>query len=230
MNFPMDSDFLTRPFPAGRLAANPGNMLGSSDDRTSAVYRRRMSVSTPHQPLRVPKTVALVGLMGAGKTAVGRRLAQRLGVEFADADAEIERAANATIAEIFAEQGEPFFRAREREVIKRLLANPVHVLATGGGAFMDPATRALLRERAITIWLRAGLDVMLARVMRRNNRPLLNVGEPREVLERLMAERYPVYAEADITVDSVDGPAEVTLERVMMALAPYLGIPAGVTP
>lgn len=230
MNFPMDPDFLTRLFPAGRLAANPGNMLGSGDDRTSSVYRRHMSVSTPHRPLRAPKTIALVGLMGAGKTAVGRRLAQRLGVEFADADAEIEKAANATIAEIFAEQGEPFFRTREREVIKRLLANPVHVLATGGGAFMDPATRALLRERAITIWLRASLDVMLARVMRRSNRPLLKAGDPRTVLERLMAERYPVYAEADITVDSIDGPAELTLERLMAALAPYLGVPAGAAP
>ena len=178
----------------------------------------------------MPKTIAFVGLMGAGKTAVGRRLAQRLGVEFADADAEIEKAADATIAEIFADQGEPFFRAREREVIKRLLANPVHVLATGGGAFMDPATRALLRERAITVWLRASLDVMLARVMRRNHRPLLKVGEPREVLERLIGERYPIYAEADITVDSLDGPPDATLERVMAALAPYLDVPAGAAP
>lgn len=186
-----------------------------------------MSVSTPHGSFRAPKTIALVGLMGAGKTAVGRRLAQRLGLDFADADAEIEKAADATIAEIFAGDGEPFFRAREREVIKRLLGNPVHVLATGGGAFMDPATRALLRERAITIWLRAGLDLMLARVMRRNNRPLLQNDDPRAVLERLMAERYPVYVEADITVDSVDGPAEATLERVMTALASYLGVPAG---
>jgi shikimate kinase len=189
-----------------------------------------MSVSTPHRLFRVPKTIALVGLMGAGKTAVGRRLATRLGLDFADADAEIEKAANATIGEIFAEQGEPFFRDREREVIKRLLANPVHVLATGGGAFMDPVTRALLRQHAITVWLRAEIDLMLARVMRRNNRPLLKNGDPRAVLERLMAERYPVYAEADITVDSADGPADVTLERVMAALAPYLGMPAGVTP
>ena len=188
-----------------------------------------MSVSTPHREPHVPKTIALVGLMGAGKTAVGRRLAQRLGIEFADADAEIEKAANATIAEIFAESGEPFFRDREREVIKRLLANPVHVLATGGGAFMDPSTRALLRERAITVWLRADLDLMLARVMRRNNRPLLEDADPRAVLERLMKERYPVYAEADVVVDSVDGPAETTLERVVAALTSYLGAPAGAT-
>ena len=189
-----------------------------------------MSVSTPHRDLRVTKTIALVGLMGAGKTAVGRRLAQRLGVEFADADAEIEKAANATIAEIFAESGEAFFRDREREVITRLLTNPPHVLATGGGAFMDPSTRALLRERAVTVWLRADLDLMLARVMRRNNRPLLNDGDPRVILERLMAQRYPVYGEADIAVDSIDGPAEVTLERVWAALAPHLGVHAGVAP
>ncbi|MBU6507109.1 MAG: shikimate kinase [Alphaproteobacteria bacterium] len=189
-----------------------------------------MSVSTPHRDLCVPKTVALVGLMGAGKTAVGRRLAQRLDIEFADADAEIEKAANATIAEIFAANGESFFRDREREVIKRLLADPVHVLATGGGAFMDPSTRVLLRERAITVWLRADLDLMLARVMRRNNRPLLKDGDPRAVLERLMVERYPVYAEADIAVDSVDGPAEVTLERVLAALVSHLGVSAGAAP
>ncbi|MDE2230064.1 MAG: shikimate kinase [Alphaproteobacteria bacterium] len=186
-----------------------------------------MSVSTSHPELRVPKTVALVGLMGAGKTAVGRRLAQRLGIAFYDADAEIEKAADATIAEIFVQNGEPFFRDREREVIKRLLANPVHVLATGGGAVMDASTRALLRERAITVWLRADLDLMLARVARRNTRPLLKDGDPRAVFERLMAERYPVYAEADITVDSVDGPAEMTLDRVLAALAVYLGVPAG---
>jgi len=188
-----------------------------------------MSVSTPHRDLRLTKTIAFVGLMGAGKTAVGRRLAQRLGVEFADADAEIEKAANATIAEIFAESGEAFFRDREREVIKRLLANPPHVLATGGGAFMDPSTRALLRERAVTVWLRADLDLMLARVMRRNHRPLLNDGDPRVILERLTAQRYPVYAKADVVVDSIDGPAEVTLERVWTALAPHLGVNAGAT-
>jgi shikimate kinase len=223
----MNPEFLEGTAPGSRLAAAPGDMVRSADDRTASVYRRRMSVSTSHGPFTVPKTIALVGLMGAGKTAVGRRLAQRLGVDFADADAEIEKAADATIAEIFAQHGEPFFRAREREVVKRLLANPVHVLATGGGAFMDPATRALLRERAITVWLRAGLDLMLARVMRRNHRPLLQNADPRAVLERLIAERYPVYAEADIAVDSVDGPADATLERVMAALTSYLNVPTG---
>jgi shikimate kinase len=173
---------------------------------------------------RPAKTVALVGLMGAGKTSIGRRLAQRLGLPFVDADAEIEAAAGTSIEEIFLRHGEAAFRDGERRVIARLLDGPPHVLATGGGAIMDPSTRALLRARAITVWLRADLDLMLARVARRNNRPLLKGGDPRAVLEALIAERYPVYAEADITVDSVDGPPEATLERVLAALAGALPV------
>jgi shikimate kinase len=188
-----------------------------------------MSVSTTHPLLPVTKTVALVGLMGAGKTSVGRRLAQKLGLPFVDADAEIEAAAGSTIEEIFERHGEVAFRDGERRVIARLLENPPQILATGGGAFMDPQTRQLLRERAITLWLRADLELLLQRVARRNNRPLLKVGEPRAVLERLMAERYPVYAEADIIVDCIDGPPETTLDCTIAALARFLGIaePAG---
>ncbi|HUZ74981.1 MAG TPA: shikimate kinase [Stellaceae bacterium] len=174
----------------------------------------------------VPRTVALVGLMGAGKSSIGRRLAQRLKLPFTDADAEIEAAAGATIEEIFERHGEAVFREGERRVIARLLEGPVQVLATGGGAFMDPTTRALLRERAISIWLRAELELLLPRLTRRNNRPLLKAGEPRAVLERLIAERYPVYGEADIIVDALDGPPEVTLERVIGALADRLGVAA----
>lgn len=174
----------------------------------------------------LPRTVALVGLMGAGKSSIGRRLAQRLKVPFVDADCEIEAAAGATVEEIFERHGEAAFRDGERRVIARLLEGPVHVLATGGGAFMDPATRALLRERAISIWLRAELALLLPRVTRRNNRPLLKAGEPRAVLEQLMAERYPVYAEADLTVDTLDGPPETTLERVICVLAAHLGATA----
>jgi shikimate kinase len=177
---------------------------------------------TVSPPLRVTRTVALVGLMGAGKSSIGRRLAQRLGLPFIDADSEIEAAAGATIEDIFQRHGEAAFRDGERRVIARLLESPPHVLATGGGAFMDPATRALLRARTISIWLRADIELMLARVGRRGNRPLLKRGEPRAVLEQLMAQRYPVYAEADLTVDSIDGPPEATLERVLAALATHL--------
>ena len=178
---------------------------------------------TSSRPLRVPKTVALVGMMGTGKTSIGRRLAQRLGLPFVDADAEIEAAAGTTIESIFERHGEAAFRDGERRVMARLLENPVHVLATGGGAYMDPATRALIRERAISIWLRADIEMMLARVARRGNRPLLKNRDPRGVLEALIAERYPTYAEADVIVDSVDGPPEATLDRVVTALANYLG-------
>jgi shikimate kinase len=174
------------------------------------------------QPLRSPKTVVFVGLMGVGKTCIGKRLAQRLELPFIDADKEIEEAARCTIPEFFERYGEQQFREGERRVILRLLDNPVHVLSTGGGAFMDPQTRAAIRERAISIWLRADLDLMLRRVSRRNDRPLLQVSDPRAKLQELIDERYPVYAEADITVDSMDGPPDATLERVMSALAAHL--------
>jgi shikimate kinase len=174
------------------------------------------------QPLRSPKTVVFVGLMGVGKTCIGKRLAQRLELPFIDADKEIEEAARCTIPEFFERYGEQQFREGERRVILRLLDNPVHVLSTGGGAFMDPQTRASIRERAISIWLRADLDLMLRRVSRRNDRPLLQVADPRAKLQELIDQRYPVYAEADITVDSMDGPPDATLERVMGALAAHI--------
>ena len=164
----------------------------------------------------------MVGLMGAGKSAIGRRLAQRLGLPFIDADAEIERAAGETIEEIFAAHGEAYFRDGERRVIARLLGDPVHVLSTGGGAFMDPETRQLIADRGISIWLRAELDVLLKRTARRGNRPLLKNKDPAEVLSGLMAQRYPVYAGADITVDSTDGPPEATVQRAIDALAGFL--------
>jgi shikimate kinase len=175
-----------------------------------------------------PKTIALVGLMGAGKSSIGRRLAQALGLPFVDADSEIESAAGASIEEIFARDGEAVFRNGERRVIARLLEGPAQVLATGGGAFMDPVTRGLIRERAISIWLRADLETLLVRVGRRNNRPLLKIGDPRIVLTRLIDERHPVYAEADITVDTVDGPPEATLAKVIAALDSFLAGPAPV--
>lgn len=174
--------------------------------------------------LRVPRTVALVGLMGAGKTSIGRRLAQRLGLPFVDADAEIETAAGASIEEIFERHGEQAFREGERRVIARLLDAPPHVLATGGGAYMDAGTRALLHQRAITVWLRADIELLLSRLARRNNRPLLKAGDPRMILEKLMAVRYPVYAEADLTVETVDGPPEATLERLLQVLERHVAM------
>lgn len=166
--------------------------------------------------------IVLVGLMGAGKTAIGKRIAQRLGLPFIDADHEIEVAAGCSIEEIFERFGEAAFRDGERRVLARLLEQPQHVLATGGGAFIDPETRARVKQRAISVWLRADLDLLLKRVGRRNNRPLLKQGDQRAILDRLIAERYPIYAEADIHVDSADGPPEVTVDRVLTAIARFL--------
>lgn len=172
--------------------------------------------------LTLGRTIALVGLMGAGKTTIGRRLAAALGVAFRDADEEIVRAAGRSIEDIFAEQGEIEFRRGERRVISRLLSNPAHVLATGGGAFIDPATRALMRERAITVWLRAPLEVLMRRVARRNDRPLLKEDEPEAVMARLMEARYPIYAEADVIVDSANGPHNSAVADVIAALKAFL--------
>jgi shikimate kinase len=199
------------------------------NDASAAGRNARMNAILPW---RAPKTVALVGLMGAGKSSIGRRLAQALVLPFTDADNEIEAAAGASIEEIFARDGEDTFRNGERRVIARLLDGPPQVLATGGGAFMDPSTRALIRQRAISVWLRADLETLLMRVARRGNRPLLKIGDPRAVLTKLMAERYPVYAEADITVDTVDGPPEATLAKTIEALEHFFGVTAqaGATP
>lgn len=172
------------------------------------------------------RSIVLVGLMGAGKSNIGRRLAQRLHLPFIDADAEIETAADATVEEIFERHGEAYFRAGERRVIARLLDGPAHVLATGGGAFMDAQTRARIRERGISIWLRADLDLLLARVARRDNRPLLKDGDRRAILAALIEKRHPIYAEADIVVDSIDGPPELTLGHVVTALQGFLAASA----
>jgi shikimate kinase len=168
------------------------------------------------------RVVVMVGLMGAGKSAIGKRLAQALGLNFVDADKEIEEAAGCAIPEIFARFGEPAFRDGERRVIARLLEGPVCVLATGGGAFMDEGTRAKIKERGLSVWLRADLDTLVRRTARRSNRPLLNAGDPKEILGKLMAVRHPVYAEADVTVDSHDAPPESTTARVIEALRAHL--------
>ncbi|MEE2969215.1 MAG: shikimate kinase [Pseudomonadota bacterium] len=175
----------------------------------------------------IPRTLVLVGLMGAGKTCIGRELANRLGLPFVDADTEIETAAGCSIEDIFNMYGEVEFRAGERRVIARLMNDPVHILATGGGAFLDTKTRELVREKGISIWLRASLDLLVDRVSRRTNRPLLKDGNQREILERLMEERYPTYEQADIVVDSGREPPEITADRVVGELQNYAA-PTGV--
>ena len=182
------------------------------------VDTRQVAADAGEPSLAVPRTIALVGLMGAGKSCIGRLLAGALGLPFVDADKEIEAAAGCSVEDIFAAHGEAAFRDGERRVIARLLTQPKMVLATGGGAFMDPETRKLILERATSIWLRADADLLVRRTARRSNRPLLKRGDPREILGRLIDERYPVYAEADVAVDSVDGPPEMTLARVLHGL------------
>jgi len=164
------------------------------------------------------QSIVLVGLMGAGKTTVGRRLAERLGLPFVDADLEIERAAGKTIPEIFADHGEAYFRDGERRVIARLLDNGPQVLATGGGAFMNAETRKLIAGRGLSVWLRADLALLMKRVRRRSNRPLLDTTDPEAVMRRLIDERYPVYAEAAITIDSRDLSHNVIVNDLLQAL------------
>ncbi|MGV6819071.1 MAG: shikimate kinase [Parvularcula sp.] len=171
--------------------------------------------------LRLTRPIVLVGLMGVGKTTVGRRLAARLKVDFFDADEEIETAANMRISDIFEAYGEQAFRDGERKVIERLLSGPPHVLATGGGAFVDASTRALVKDQATSVWLRADVDLLVRRTSRRKTRPLLQTGDPRETLTKLLAERAPYYREADITVDSADSAHQRTVDRILRKLHAY---------
>jgi len=164
------------------------------------------------------KSLVLVGLMGAGKSSIGKKLAGRLGFGFVDADAEIEKAAGSTIADIFAEHGEAAFREGEKRVIARLLDQPETVLATGGGAYMNAETRAKIRQNGISIWINAELDVLVRRCLRRSHRPLLQNGDVRGTLARLMEQRYPVYAEADFSVLSTEGPQDGVIEDILAVL------------
>lgn len=176
------------------------------------------------------RAIVLVGLMGSGKTAIGRRLAQRLGLEFVDSDTEIERAAGLTIPEIFARYGEPYFRDGERRVMARLLAGGPRVIATGGGAFMSEETRARIRETGVSIWLKADLDVLWRRVRKRNHRPLLQNADPEAMLKKLMNERGPAYAQADIAVISREGPHDAVGEDILAALESHLCLPLPTSP
>ncbi len=168
------------------------------------------------------RSIVLVGLMGAGKTTIGRRLASRLGLPFRDADIEIESAAGMPIADIFSIYGEPAFRDGERRVIARLLGEGRMVLATGGGAFMDPETRARIAEAAVSVWLKVDHETLMRRVRRRSHRPLLRTADPDETMRRLMAERYPVYGQADLAVSSRESAHDRVTQDVMDALGQHL--------
>ena len=171
----------------------------------------------PSEPLRA-RTITLVGLMGSGKSSVGKRLAQALDLPFRDADDEVETAAGRSIPEIFEQLGEPAFRDGERRVIARLLEGPPIVLATRGGAFMNSETREIIKARSVSVWLKADLPILAKRVARKDNRPLLTGKDPLAVLTEQAAVRYPAYAQADITVETGDTPHQVSVDQVVRAL------------
>ncbi|THD83315.1 MAG: shikimate kinase [Phenylobacterium sp.] len=174
-----------------------------------------------YDPLR-RRTIALVGLMGVGKSSVGRRLANALNLPFRDTDTEVEAAAGRSISDIFTELGEPAFREGERRVIARLLDHDPHVLATGGGAFMNPETRQLIKSRAVSVWLKTDLDVLARRVSRKPTRPLVADKDPLAVLQALAEARYPIYGEADVLVETGDAPHHHTVDQVIRTLTAYL--------
>jgi shikimate kinase len=171
------------------------------------------------------RSLVFVGMMGAGKTTLGRRVAARLDIPFADLDQEIEKAAALTVAEIFAKHGEAHFRDGERKVVVRLLADGPQVLATGGGAFMSPETRAAIAAAGVSVWIEADPAVLFARVRHKPTRPLLQNPDPEGTLRRLVAERYPVYATADVTVKSRDASKDVMTEEILAALAAHFDRP-----
>ncbi len=215
---------------AGSSALASGDTSGTPSDKAPdtpapapATYCEPPEGATlgPDGPF-LARTLVLVGLMGAGKTSVGRRLAQGTPLRFVDADSEIETAAGQSISDIFATLGEAEFRAGERRVMARLLQGPVCILATGGGAFMAEQTRAIVRARGISVWLKADLDLLVQRTAGRSHRPLLAQGDGRAKLAALIEQRYPVYAEADITVEVRDEPQETTVDRVRAAVARHL--------
>lgn len=195
-------------------------------DRKNNMQVHAQTETPEEAPRLAERSLVLVGLMGAGKSTVGRRLGNALRLPFHDADQEIEAAAGCSVVDFFERYGEAAFRDGERKVIARLLKGPRHVLATGGGAFMDPTTRAVIKQYGLSIWLRADIGLLMERVTKRPTRPLLQNGDPRATMERLMAERYPIYAEADITVDSNGGPHDTVVQQILAQLA-VLGIKTG---
>jgi shikimate kinase len=185
-------------------------MIGGTVQKSAATNEARVARAL------ASRSIVLVGMMGAGKSSVGRRLAARLSIPFVDADAEIEAAAGMSIPEIFEQHGEAYFRAGEARVIARLLDCGPQVMATGGGAVMDPGTRALIREKGVSVWLKADLDVLLKRTRRRSDRPLV------DRIKDLLPEREPVYAQSDIAVQSRDEPHDTIVDEIVGALAERL--------
>ena len=169
-----------------------------------------------------PRPIVLIGMMGAGKTSTGRRLAAHLGIDFVDSDLEMESAAGMTIPEIFARHGEPYFRDRESRVVERLIGSGPRVVATGGGAFIHPATRRTIKASGFSVWIKADFDVLMRRIRKRSNRPLMRTPDPEATLKSLMAERYPVYAEADLTIVSRDCSHDVVVDEMVAAVAAHL--------
>lgn len=190
-------------------------------DRTVTAPPDNHSKRKSQIDFKVTRPVVLIGMMGCGKTTVGRRLASRLGMRFLDTDSEIEKAAGLNVSDIFDYYGESDFRDGERRVIQRLMSEPPRVLATGGGAFINEQTRTLILEKGTAVWLRADLDVLVERTSRRNTRPLLRKGNPRDILKRLLKEREPCYAQAQIQVKTGQGPHESVVQNIITALRNY---------
>jgi len=202
---------------------------GANRNRPERNYNREIKRKTasdmttsPHiatqHPVKLHKPIVLVGLMGAGKSTIGRRLATTLGVTFIDSDNEIVEAAGCSIGDIFEAYGEAIFRDLEQRVLLRLVSSEPCIIATGGGAFINPTIRSAIKEKAISVWLKADLNVLLERVSRRDTRPLLKTGDKGTILSKLMDERYPIYSEADITIDSNAGLHEAVVDTIMAAL------------
>jgi shikimate kinase len=195
--------------PVSQRATHPVPVIMSPEAVVAALGRR---------------SVVLVGMMGAGKSSIGRRLAQHLGIPFVDADLEIEKAAGMSIPDIFADHGEPDFRAGEARVIARLLDGGPQVLATGGGAFMHADTRAAIRANGISVWLKAEFEVLMRRIKRRQDRPLLKTDDPGATLQALITERYPIYELADLTIHSREVPHDKIVEEIVSTVAGYMGL------
>jgi len=201
--------------------------LEPQEPSKSMLPRTRADVPSPEAMVAKAvgqRSIVLVGMMGSGKSSIGRRVAARLGIPFVDADTEIEKAAGMTITDIFALRGEAEFRSGEARVILRLLEGGPQVLSTGGGAFMNPDTRAAIAAKGISIWLNAELDVLMKRVRRRQDRPLLKTDDPAATLRKLIEERYPTYGLADLTVESRDVPHDRIVDEIIGALAARLGL------